>query len=55
MRENIDLIPDIAEQLEGNDINKKHLFMSGEEEVVLANIVVSFSLCRAKKKISERV
>ncbi|WP_342538465.1 sigma factor-like helix-turn-helix DNA-binding protein [Sporosarcina sp. FSL K6-1540] len=42
--ENIDLIPDIAEQLEENDINKKHLFMSREEKVILADILSSFSL-----------
>lgn len=42
--ENIDLIPDIAEQLESDDINKKHLFMSREEKVILADILASFSL-----------
>ena len=35
--ENIDLIPDIAEQLEENDINKKHLFMSREERVIFSH------------------
>jgi len=42
--ENIDLIPDIAEQLEENDINKKHLFMTREEKFILADILASFSL-----------
>lgn len=42
--ENIDLIPDIAEQLEEDDINKKHLFMTREEKVILADILSSFSL-----------
>lgn len=42
--ENIDLIPDIAEQLEEESINKKHLFMSREEKVILADILSSFSL-----------
>ncbi|MET3657851.1 sigma factor-like helix-turn-helix DNA-binding protein [Sporosarcina psychrophila] len=42
--ENIDLIPDIAEQLEEESINKKHLFMTREEKVVLADILASFSL-----------
>lgn len=42
--ENIDLIPDIAEQLGENDVNKKHLFMSREEKVILADILSSFSL-----------
>lgn len=43
--ENIDLIPDIAEQLkEEGDINKKHLFMTREEKIILADILSSFSL-----------
>ena len=42
--ENIDLIPDIAEQLESDDINKKHLFMSREEKVIMTDILASFSL-----------
>lgn len=43
--ENIDLIPDIAEQLkEEGDINKKHLFMTREEKVIMADILASFSL-----------
>lgn len=42
--ENIDLIPDIAEQLESEDINKKHLFMTREEKIILADILASFSL-----------
>lgn len=43
--ENIDLIPDIAEQLrEENDINKKHLFMTKEEKIIMADILSSFSL-----------
>lgn len=42
--ENIDLIPDIAEQLEENDINKKHLFMTREEKIIMADILSSFSL-----------
>lgn len=42
--ENIDLIPDIAEQLESDDINKKHLFMTREEKVISADILASFSL-----------
>lgn len=41
--ENIDLIPDIAEQLrEDNDINKKHLFMTREEKIIMADILSSF-------------
>ncbi|MDW0113779.1 sigma factor-like helix-turn-helix DNA-binding protein [Sporosarcina saromensis] len=42
--ENIDLIPDIAAQLETDDINKKHLFMTREEKIILADILASFSL-----------
>ncbi|WP_342505641.1 sigma-70 family RNA polymerase sigma factor [Sporosarcina sp. FSL K6-2383] len=43
--ENIDLIPDIEMQLrEENDINKKHLFMTKEEKIILADILASFSL-----------
>ena len=43
--ENIDLIPDIAAQLrEENDINKKHLFMTHEEKIIMADILSSFSL-----------
>ncbi|GKV54254.1 hypothetical protein NCCP2222_02010 [Sporosarcina sp. NCCP-2222] len=42
--ENIDLIPDIAEQLETEDINKKHLYMTREEKIILADILSSFSL-----------
>ena len=42
--ENIDLIPDIVEQLEEDDINKKHLFMTREEKIILGDILSSFSL-----------
>lgn len=42
--ENIDLIPDIAEQLERDDVNKKQLFMTREEKIILADILASFSL-----------
>ena len=43
--ENIDLIPDIEMQLrEENDINKKHLFMTKEEKIILADILSTFSL-----------
>lgn len=42
--ENIDLIPDIAAQLETDDINKKQLFMTREEKIILADILASFSL-----------
>ena len=43
--ENIDLIPDIAEQLDNeNDSGKKHLFMTREEKIILADILASFSL-----------
>jgi positive control factor len=39
------LIPDIAEKLkEEGDINKKHLFMTREEKVIMADILASFSL-----------
>ena len=38
------MILDIAEQLEENDVNKKHLFMTREERVILADILSSFSL-----------
>jgi positive control factor len=40
--ENIDLIPDIAEQLE--DVNEKQLYMTKEEKIILADILSSFSL-----------
>lgn len=40
--ENIDLIPDIAEQLE-ND-SEKQLYMTKEEKIILADILTSFSL-----------
>ena len=43
--ENIDLIPDIEKELrEANDINEKHLHMTKEEKVILADILASFSL-----------
>ena len=43
--ENIDLIPDIEKELrEENDINKRHLFMTKEEKITLADILASFSL-----------
>ncbi|QTD40642.1 sigma factor-like helix-turn-helix DNA-binding protein [Sporosarcina sp. Te-1] len=42
--ENIDLIPDIAEQLDSESSNEKHLFMSKEEKVIMADILSSFSL-----------
>lgn len=42
--ENIDLIPNIAELLEEDGINKKHLFMSREEKLILVDILASFSL-----------
>lgn len=43
--ENIDLIPDIEMQLrEENDINKKQLFMTREEKIIMADILASFSL-----------
>lgn len=43
--ENIDLIPDIEAQLrEESDINKKHLFMTKEEKIIMADILASFSL-----------
>ncbi|WP_438310837.1 sigma factor-like helix-turn-helix DNA-binding protein [Sporosarcina sp. FA9] len=43
--ENIDLIPDIEMQLrEENDINKKHLFMTREVKIIMADILSSFSL-----------
>lgn len=43
--ENIDLIPDIERELrESNDINKKHLHMTSEEKIILADIFASFSL-----------
>jgi len=85
--ENIDLIPDIAEQLENEE--EKQLYMIKEEKIILADILVSFSLrerqcyilhvaqgmswskiadelgvsksmvqqsiCRARKKIDERI
>ena len=40
--ENIDLIPDIAEQLE-SEVEKK-LYMTKEEKIILADILSSFSL-----------
>lgn len=40
----MDTIPDITEQLEDNNVNKKHLFMTREEKVILADIFSSFSL-----------
>lgn len=43
--ENIDLIPDIAVQLKDeSDNDKKHLFMTREEKIILADILSSFSL-----------
>lgn len=43
--ENIDLIPDIEMQLREEDgINKKHLFMTREEKMIMADILASFSL-----------
>ena len=42
--ENVDLIPDIEKELrEENDINKKHLFMTREEKVIMKEILSSFS------------
>lgn len=41
--ENIDLIPDIAEQLDDEDEGKL-LFMTKEEKIILADILASFSL-----------
>lgn len=38
--EGMDLIPDIKEQL---DINQKHLFISTEEKIILADIFASLS------------
>ena len=40
--ENIDLIPDIAEQLENEE--EKQLYMTKEEKIILADILSSFSL-----------
>ena len=40
----MDTIPDITEQLEDKDINEKHLFMTWEEKLILADIFSSFSL-----------
>lgn len=43
--ENMDWLPDLEAQLrEENDINKKHLFMTREEKIILADILSSFSL-----------
>ena len=39
--ESMDLIPDIKEQL---DINQKHLYISTEEKIILADIFASLSL-----------
>lgn len=42
---NIDWLPDLEKELrEANDINKKHLFMTREEKMILADILSSFSL-----------
>ncbi|MEK4025800.1 sigma-70 family RNA polymerase sigma factor [Sporosarcina sp. FSL W7-1283] len=42
--ENVDLIPDIERELrEENDINKKHLFMTSEEKIIMSEILASFS------------
>ena len=42
--ENMDLIPDIERELrEDNNINKKHLFMTAEEKMILSEILSSFS------------
>ena len=40
--ENMDLIPDIAEQLENEE--EKQLYMTKEEKIILADILASFSL-----------
>lgn len=45
MMDNMDLIPDIEEQLrEENDINKKDLYLTKEEKIILGDIFSSFSL-----------
>lgn len=45
LMDNMDLIPDIERQLrEENDINKRHLFMTKEEKIILGDILSSFSL-----------
>src|SRR5690606_14478724 len=41
---NMDLIPDIEEELRAeNDINKRHVFMTKEEKIILSEILCSFS------------
>lgn len=43
--DNMDLIPDIEAQLrEENDINKKDLYLTKEEKIILGDIFSSFSL-----------
>ncbi len=42
--ENMDLIPDIAEQLEDDDINNRRLFMTKDEKMIMADILKSLSL-----------
>ncbi|WP_172369578.1 sigma-70 family RNA polymerase sigma factor [Sporosarcina jiandibaonis] len=40
---NVDFIPDITEQLKENDINKKHLYLSEDEKIMLKDILSKLS------------
>lgn len=42
--EDIDLIPDIIEQLEEDDINNRHLFMTKDEKIIMSEILNILSL-----------
>lgn len=45
LMDNMDLIPDIEKQLrEENDINKRELYLTKDEKIILGDILSSFSL-----------
>lgn len=44
MMDNMDLIPDIMEQLEEESINERHLFMTKDEKIIMSEILNSLSL-----------
>lgn len=40
---NMDLIPDIMEQLEEDDINQRHIFMTKDEKIIMGDIIKTLS------------
>lgn len=40
---NMDLIPDIIEQLEDDDINDRHIFMTKDEKIIMGDIIKTLS------------